>query len=124
MRSMSFRPNHHLPWAVVRCRSGNTMVVRTCHGITWASWINGWVGAMSMVTGCTQQGMSSPEQQRLMGMPSRLYVFSLGWPGTMKTSYCPDNCNPSTLWLVAYPNFAPATMYALQTWLGERALEH
>jgi hypothetical protein len=29
----------------------------------------------------------------------------------MKTSYFPDTCNPSTLWCVAYPNFAPATSY-------------
>src|SRR4030095_8411586 len=117
MRSMSFRPSHHLPLAVVRCRSGNTMVVRTCQGITRASWSNGWVGEMSMVTGCAQQGMSSPEKQRLMGMPSRLYVFSLRWPGTMKTPYFPDKFNPSTLWLVAYPNFAPATQYP-QGWSG------
>src|SRR5712691_10259096 len=29
----------------------------------------------------------------------------------MKTSYFPDNFNPSALWFVAYPNFAPATRY-------------
>jgi hypothetical protein len=28
-----------------------------------------------MVTGCTQQGVSSPEKQMLMGMPSRVHGF-------------------------------------------------
>ena len=36
-----------------------------------ASWIKGWVGGTSMVTGCTQQGVSSPEKPMLMRMPSR-----------------------------------------------------
>jgi len=31
----------------------------------------------------------------------------------MKTSYFPDNFNPSALWFVAYPNFAPATSYEI-----------
>ena len=47
--------------------------------MTWANWINGWVGETSMVTGCTQQGVSSPEKPMLMGwLPSRLHVFVLG----------------------------------------------
>jgi hypothetical protein len=29
----------------------------------------------------------------------------------MKASYFPNNCNPSALWCVGYPNFAPATNY-------------
>src|SRR5262249_37475176 len=81
-------------------------------GITWASWISGCVGETSMVTGCTQQGMSSPEKQMLMGMPSRLHGFALCWPVTMKASHFSDNCNLSALGVVAYPNFAPATIYA------------
>src|SRR5215813_385342 len=112
MRSLSLRPSHHLPGAVVRCRSGSTISIRACQGTTRASWSTGWVGETSMVTGCTQQGVSSPEKQMLMGMPSRLHGFWLCWLVTMKASHFLDNCNPSALGVGAYPNFAPATNYA------------
>src|SRR5262245_24370469 len=79
--------------------------------MTWASRSSGCAGETSMVTGCTQQGVSSPEKQRLMRMPSRLHGFVLCWPVTMKAAHCPDNFNPSALGIVAYPNFAPATNY-------------
>jgi hypothetical protein len=56
-----------------------------------------------MVTGCTQQqGVSSPEKQVLMGMPSRLHGFSLCWPVTMRASHVADNCILSDLGVVAY----------------------
>src|SRR5262245_24674066 len=111
MRSLSLRPSHHLPWAVVRCRSGSPMAIRACQGTTRASWSTGWVGETSMVTGCTQQGVSSPEKQMRMGMPSRLHGFWLCWLVTLKASHFLDNCNPSALGVGAYPNFAPATIY-------------
>src|SRR5215510_15415823 len=111
MRSLSFRPSHHWPLAVVRCRSRRTISARACQGMTWASWISGGDGETSMVTGCTQQGVSSPEKQMLMGMPSRLPRLLLCWLLTMKASYFPHNCNPSALGVVAHPNFAPTTNY-------------
>jgi hypothetical protein len=96
---------------VVHGKSGSTMVVRSCQGITWASWSNGWVAETSMVTGCTQQGVSSPEKPMLMGMPSRVHGLSLCWPATMKASHFLDHCNSSALGVGAYPHFAPATLY-------------
>jgi hypothetical protein len=48
----------------------------------------------------------------LMGMPSRLPRLSLCRLLTMKASYFPNNCNPSALWFMGYPNFAPATHYS------------
>jgi hypothetical protein len=62
-----------------------------------------------MVTGCPQQGVSSPEKQMLMVMPSRLHGFSLCWPVTMKASHFQDNYNPSALGVVDGPHVAPAT---------------
>jgi DNA invertase Pin-like site-specific DNA recombinase len=37
----------------------------------------------------------------------------------MKTSYSPDNFNPSALRFVAYPNFAPATIYRISSSFAE-----
>src|ERR687896_1388127 len=72
MRSWSFLPIHHLRLAVVCCRSGRSSWARACQGMTWASWINGWVGATAMVTGCNGPGLLSPEEQMLMILPSHL----------------------------------------------------
>jgi hypothetical protein len=75
------------PWAVVRFRSGSTISARACQGMTWANWINGWVGETSIVTGCPQQGVSSPERPMLMGrLPSRLYGVLFCGLVTMKAS--------------------------------------
>jgi site-specific recombinase XerD len=42
----------------------------------------------------------------------------------MKASYFPNNCNPSALWCVGYPNFAPATKYVKKAGIRKRVGVH
>jgi hypothetical protein len=74
-----------------------------------------------MVTGYTQQGVSRPEKQRLIAMPSRLHGISLGWLLTVKASQFSEKFNPISLGFADHTNFAPATIYALARSTGQLA---